>query len=283
MQGIIVERLLQAAYSKTDATLLGIEDWPRAHDEDENFRSQAALQSHITRHRTRLLLASQEAGFCADVQTKLLGYVEDMAHDPPGETRWAWKEMLAFYLLMNSKEHTSGERAVGSQFFASGNLTQSGLTTYHREETLGKFYLSMAADYHSEFEKAEYHMLTESTLQKTIINMHKNILENKWRQPSTERALWWFGNMTEYIEILSEAAVRLGEHTLLEMTEGSHRKQLHRAVVAGAILIVFALLLWPILLTLLILIVHRIQMFYNYLKAEGKKRGTQFDASTSKS
>lgn len=100
--------------------------------------------------------------------------------------------------------------------------------------------------------------------------MQGQIKENRWHQPTKENSLWWFQNITNYIQVLSSTTKQLGERIVHELDSGASAEQKRKTVTTGAVLIFCVLALWPVMVALLILIVKTAFRFLENVKAGSK-------------
>lgn len=265
---------LTVKYAHTDAAFADLDIWLKEDAADPNYRSKDRLHSYVKDHRNNLdwstTTIQEEIAFYTKINNHLIDWIGETVYKSPQSAKYVWKTLFSFYLLIVSKEQAGIERALGSTYFASGKMSDEDFIWYYRERTLGEAFLETSADYLNEVD-VTYSNLRHSNLYAILAKMRAEISRNQQNDPDTQKGLYWFANMTQYINQLQETNKRVGEEVISETQEGGASTKDNRTIVAGSVLIAIVLIIWPIIIILLIIIVRTIQKFYKRLQDESKQ------------
>ena len=114
---------LLTKYTKTDDAINSLTRWPST-STPAHFQSRNAFKNKIIEFRNNLVpwhnhvTVAEDITFYTDNNAIIIGWVADSAKS--SERGKVWQTLVAYHLLILSKEQAGIERALGGVFFAQG-------------------------------------------------------------------------------------------------------------------------------------------------------------------
>ncbi|XP_052212261.1 uncharacterized protein LOC127831333 [Dreissena polymorpha] len=258
-------RTLLNFYLDTDTAFGGLSKWVSI-DSNAFFQTKVTLQRRISDFRSDLnpLKTNQKQviEFYSDVNAAFIALIGRSLNIRKPFNFWI--DLVSYQKLIISNEQAGIERALGSTYFAQGQLPSNDLMWYNEKRVLGIYFLQLSRQY-SEFTDSNMEALYDGTELKTRITlMQQQILDNAVMEPSVAAGAVWFDNMTEYINILKSVQDRLA-NKIIQAAEDEN-SSVHEALTISVLEFVIAIVLTPIIYILVRNIVHKIQNFSQELK-----------------
>lgn len=116
-------RIMLNSYTNTDEALNAMTKWQNVgSDAAEYFQSKKAMAKMLLERRTNVTLnlstASAEITFYSETNAELINWLADAIQK--SEETSTWRTLVAYHMLVLSKEEAGRERAFGIQFFTNG-------------------------------------------------------------------------------------------------------------------------------------------------------------------
>ncbi|XP_052285331.1 speract receptor-like [Dreissena polymorpha] len=260
-----VRTRLPNCYRETDTAFDGLSKWVSI-DSNAVFQTKVILQRRIRDFRSNLdplnTNLKQVIEFYSEVNAAFIAMIgRSLNLRKPFNF---WIDLVSYQKLMISKEQAGIERALGSTYFAQGQLPSNDLLWYNEKRVLGLYFLQQSRQY-SEFADSNMEALYDGTeLNTRITLMQQHILDNAAMEPSVAAGAVWFDNMTEYINILNIVQDRLA-NKIIQAAEDEN-SSVHEALTISVLEFVIAIVLMPIIVILVRNIVQKIQNFSQELK-----------------
>ncbi|KAK3104351.1 hypothetical protein FSP39_000103 [Pinctada imbricata] len=262
---------LLAKYELTDDAIDSLTKWPTT-TYPAHFQTRAIFKNHILEFRNNLVpwrmhvSVAEDIKFYTDDNAVIISWVADSAKKSEGGT--TWQTLIAYHMLILSKEQAGIERALGGVFFAQGSFSLDELLWYNEKKTLGETYLERAEQYSSTIESMLSERYTSTSLHGQLQIMKSFIMQNDSSMSSVSAGIQWFDNMTEYINILKIIQDSMGQDiiNLLEKESETIRSDL----IVSAIIMVIAIITFPVVIFLVYKLTLQLQRFANDLKEKTK-------------
>ncbi|CAH1782655.1 unnamed protein product [Owenia fusiformis] len=200
------ERLM-STYRETDAGLdhhLRGQSWLSSSSTD-HFKNVEALQSYIQSFRARVAIdknvtITDTIAFYSNIIDELLKWVGisvNATKDAP-----IWKTLVAYHMLVLSKEQTGVERALGSSYFAAGGFDKERLLSYVKKKEMAATYFKTCTEYYPLVASRFEQQFMKTTAAIEIASMRKDITLSNITGPRVQMGTYWFQNMTKLINYL---------------------------------------------------------------------------------
>ncbi|CAH1773883.1 unnamed protein product [Owenia fusiformis] len=198
---------LMSTYRQTDTGLdhhLSGESWLSSSSTD-HFKNVKALQSYIQGFRIRVTIdknvtISDIIVFYSKIIDELLKWVGisvNATNDAP-----IWKTLVAYHMLVLSKEQTGVERALGSSYFAAGGFDKERLLSYEKKKQMAATYYKTCTEYYPLVASRFEQQFMKMKFAREIASMRIDITLNNITGPHVQMGTYWFQNMTELINVL---------------------------------------------------------------------------------
>ncbi|XP_052212358.1 uncharacterized protein LOC127831412 [Dreissena polymorpha] len=180
-----------------------------------------------------------------------------------------WVDLASYQNLVISKEQAGIERALGSTYYARGQLPVTDHQLYIEKHILGTYFLQQSRQY-SEFTESNIYSLYDGTdLKANISSMQQQILDNTVVAPSVVAGQVWFDNITEYINILKRVQDSLA--TNIVQATADENSSLLEAMAISAVQLTIGIVIVPVIVYLvrkIINLIKKIKKFSQDLKAK---------------
>ncbi|KAI0208451.1 hypothetical protein LSAT2_006878 [Lamellibrachia satsuma] len=208
-------------YRKTDATLHKLSKWPvAAREERMHFLTKGDFLMYLNQHRYQLSVSNtdekKELATYSTMISQMMNWLTDAVNRDT--TKGAWKELVALLQVIEAKDAFGVERAYGAIFFSSGGFaTNEDYHTIALNQAIANSSLNSAIEYSNVVRKMhERYVEKVGALTGTLRDMRLEIRDydatsKHRRQPSRDKALAWFGNMTIYVNALFDIQLNMKE------------------------------------------------------------------------
>ncbi|KAL4231586.1 hypothetical protein ACF0H5_009166 [Mactra antiquata] len=184
-----------------------------------------------------------------------------------------WSELIAYEMLLFSKEHASIERALGGTYYTKGKLPKQYYIWYIETRRLSKEFLSQSIWYSTFAKTVITSLYNDNGLSDSLERMRQEITSNRLRNSSLEAGNDWFDNMTAFIDILK--IVQDGFAFNINQHVSDENNSLEEKLAAKSVQLVVAISMLPIVALLVRGIVKvSIELRNRTLDLESKKRQT---------
>ncbi|XP_014670017.1 PREDICTED: uncharacterized protein LOC106811014 [Priapulus caudatus] len=273
-----LKRMLRASYiDTTDAiAAYGERDWPTiAEHLGPEFRSSQSLTRYLIKHRREIdynsAIAASETRFYTGIIKVLIDWIGEMVLQYDGES-FVWRNLMAYHMLIISKEYTDAERALGTTYYSLGKFDIDNHSAFLSASVYGKLYLDSASRFNENL-RNRLNNIINTTSVVTINDLKENLTINVFQPPNLDDGLFWFNSMTVFINFLSEQETRVGQEILDQLKYEamwlSNKKMKHAFMVAlGAVCL---LIIVGFLHVYIAREIHRSYNAYNGLSTKLKK------------
>ncbi|CAH1784912.1 unnamed protein product, partial [Owenia fusiformis] len=156
----------------------------------QSFRERVAIDQEVT--------IADAIRFYSDINDELLKWVGISVNEAKDVGNW--KTLVAYHMLVLSKEQTGMERTLGSSYFAAGGLDRKGHLSYERRKQMGATYLKTCTEYNPVVASRIEHKFPKTKV--AIASMREDITLNNITGPSAQKGRYWFLNMTKLITFM---------------------------------------------------------------------------------
>ncbi|XP_074662965.1 uncharacterized protein LOC141915366 [Tubulanus polymorphus] len=273
--GAETRMFLKDRYPETDKALKAISRWPSTSVTKE-FRSKNDFWSYLNSHRKKLDATKtdvyQEIDFYTNtIRTFIEWMYEGIQDSRDGDQ---WRALVAYQLLVVSKEDMGVERTLGGIFFSKGKFnTYSDYLWYLEKHNVGIGNYQAAKRFSSRIQEIfdeELQKYEGTNFTHHIEVMRKDISRNNMtdRNPSWEMSTWWFDNMSTYIDILFEIQMKMASAILRRLESSLQRDKYSVSVSIG--LCVLVLFICPLVIVSIRAIINDIQKYAFTLADQSK-------------
>ncbi|XP_074654594.1 uncharacterized protein LOC141908443 [Tubulanus polymorphus] len=240
---------LRERYPDTDKALDKLSKWPeKTSGTISQFGSAKDFQTFIKRHRDKLEPGETdtfaEIKFYSDAIKIFIDWIYAFIQESSDGDQW--RNLVAYQLLVLSKEDMGVERTLGGVFYSKGSFEKySDYLWYMSKHNtgIGRFkaaqrFTETVADFFNEEIPKHTKNFTES-----IRRMRMDISRNNMtgREPSWEMSTFWFDNMTIYIDIMFQVQVKMAD-VILQSLEVSLTRDLKEMSVSISLFALVALI-----------------------------------------
>ncbi|XP_052285337.1 speract receptor-like [Dreissena polymorpha] len=254
---------LQKLYQDTDSAINNLSKWISIGSK-EFFQTKFSFQRHISEFRSYLnprnVTLSEVINFYSDDNGAFIAMIGRSLNLRKPFAFWV--DLASYQNLIISKEQAGIERALGSTFFARGQLPDTDHQWYIEKRVLGAYFLQQSRIY-SEFTDSNIDSLFEGTdLHTRIVSMQQQIIDNQAVAPSIEVGKVWFDNMTEYIDILKSVQTRLANNIV--QAAADENSSLLEAMTISAVQFTIGIVIVPVVIILVRNIIKLIKKIKNF-------------------
>ncbi|XP_071145359.1 uncharacterized protein [Mytilus edulis] len=251
----------------TDMSLNALEEWISL-SIPGHFRSRSTYFQRLQEHRNTFdslnKSSSEVIRFYSYDNDIILDWLGSVITDAKYITGTSWQPLVAYHMIVLSKEQAGLERALGGVYYAKGSVALPELLWYKEKTTLGASYLKRSMQYSTTVQQQINSRYTSSELESVINIMRSDILTNNCTHGSVETSILWFNNITSYIDLLKEIQDILSQE-IIEMLE-DYVTSLKTNLIINVIKMVCAILLFPITVILVYRLTNKLQQFANSLR-----------------
>ncbi|XP_050412294.2 uncharacterized protein LOC126827125 [Patella vulgata] len=219
---ILTRALLSGSYKRTSEVLDTMSKWPgETNTPFEKFPTKMALAKYLADHRitvdndgSAISGMRRELRFYSGVVTEFINWLySSIQFSNSGND---WRKLVAYQLLLTSKNDMGIERTLGSIFYIKGHFEEfQDFEWYFSERSMGKgnfiastLFSPEVADMlqtrlKTDKQNVTYHI--EQMRQQISLNNHSFI------QGSLQMSFWWFQNMSNYLDILFDVQLSLAD------------------------------------------------------------------------
>ncbi|XP_046334854.2 soluble guanylate cyclase gcy-33-like [Haliotis rufescens] len=214
------EVLLRNSFRETNEALETLGRWPgETQTPMERFPTKENFLLYLEDHRDSLLTSPgsttlyKEVKFYNNViRTFITWLYKAIQFSQEGDN---WRMMVAYQLLLTSKNDIGVERTLGSVYYLTGEFNQRDYLWYLRKKNVGngnfeasKLFSPLVESYF----KQDLDKQKEPNITQNIENMRVEISSsNGTILPSAEKSKWWFDNMTVYLDVLFDTQLMLAD------------------------------------------------------------------------
>ncbi|KAI0212510.1 hypothetical protein LSAT2_002553 [Lamellibrachia satsuma] len=178
---------LDQSFLFSDKALKNVSSWSNSSDVAEK------LQVEIRTYRQRLieknLTMAEDVTFYNDAITRFFKILVAAVKDTPSLE--AWRQLLAYRLLVRANEDYSAAGLLGLQFFPTGNLSPERRNDFVRLGALGADHVKMSKQYSKEVQQLYKELyLSNAVLLKTIAAMRSCVITVDCNTTAYSRLAW---------------------------------------------------------------------------------------------
>ncbi|XP_045216941.2 adenylate cyclase, aggregation specific-like [Mercenaria mercenaria] len=272
-----VKKRLITFYGRTDMAIASLSKLTFAANFDSsNVSSKLQLSEYISNFRSDLhpinTTLKEVIEFYTEINADFIAKMADFINIKRPVSFWT--ELAAYILITSSKEESGIERALGSTYFARGNLPLEDLLWYTEKHVLGIRLLDQGLQFSSNAKTLLFAAVEGTILLDSIMKMRHQIKNNTLSTPSVQLGTLWFDNMTTYINILEFVLDNLAVNIVQNADEDI--TYLNNKIVADIVQSCIAIVMIPIV----VILVSNIVNISNRLKVktfdlEEEKRQTE--------
>ncbi|CAG2187477.1 Receptor-type guanylate cyclase gcy-9,Receptor-type guanylate cyclase gcy-27,Receptor-type guanylate cyclase gcy-7,Receptor-type guanylate cyclase gcy-22,Receptor-type guanylate cyclase gcy-11,Guanylyl cyclase GC-E,Receptor-type guanylate cyclase gcy-17,Retinal guanylyl cyclase 1,Receptor-type guanylate cyclase gcy-12,Receptor-type guanylate cyclase daf-11,Guanylate cyclase 2G,Olfactory guanylyl cyclase GC-D,Receptor-type guanylate cyclase gcy-3,Receptor-type guanylate cyclase gcy-23,Guanylyl cyclase, memb len=212
---------LQNKRTMTDISLLTLGKWISL-STPRYFQSRKTYFQRLREYRNTFdnlnKSSSEVIRFYSYNNDVILDWLGSVITDAKYITGTSWQPLVAYHMILLSKEQAGMERALGGVYYAKGSVVLPELLWYKEKATLGASYLARSMQYSTTVQQQINSRYTSSELESVINIMRSDILANNSTHGSVETSNSWFNNITSYIDLLKEIQDILSQE-IIEMLE----------------------------------------------------------------
>ncbi|CAC5382252.1 Guanylate cyclase 32E,Guanylate cyclase soluble subunit beta-2,Head-specific guanylate cyclase,Retinal guanylyl cyclase 2,Heat-stable enterotoxin receptor,Olfactory guanylyl cyclase GC-D,Atrial natriuretic peptide receptor 2,Receptor-type guanylate cyclase gcy-9,Receptor-type guanylate cyclase Gyc76C,Receptor-type guanylate cyclase gcy-27,Receptor-type guanylate cyclase gcy-18,Receptor-type guanylate cyclase gcy-28,Speract receptor,Receptor-type guanylate cyclase gcy-29,Receptor-type guanylate cyclase gcy- len=259
--------VLQSKRKITDKSLNALGEWISL-STPGYFRSKNTYFQRLREYRNTFdslnKSSSEVIRFYSNDTDVILAWLGSVITNAKYVTGTRWQPLIAYHMILLSKEQAGMERALGGVFYEKGSVSSSELLWYKEKATLGVSYLARSMEYSNTVQKQINSRYTSSELEAVINSMRTVILANNSTHGSAETSIAWPNNITSYIDLLKEIQDILSQE-IIGMLE-DYVTSLKKNLIINVLKMVFVILLFPIIVFLVYTLTNKLQQFANSLK-----------------
>ncbi|XP_074654593.1 uncharacterized protein LOC141908442 [Tubulanus polymorphus] len=278
--GAETRMFLRERYPDTDSAFESLTQWPKSEDKSvglAQFNTRDDFLQYIRNHRAYLepdtTDAYREILFYSNAIKIFIDWMYmSIQKSKDGEV---WRSLVAYQLLVMSKEDMGIERTLGGVFYSRGSFEiDSHYLWYLEKHNVGSGNWQNAKKFIPEIqsifdgEKKKY--ITTNNFTYHISNMRNEISRNNLtnHQPSWQMSTYWFDNMTIYIDILNEVQRHVANVILVKLNNSLKRDVKNLTVSLSVFILV--IVICPLVITFVKAIMSDIQRYANTLSDQTK-------------
>ncbi|XP_067658996.1 uncharacterized protein [Haliotis asinina] len=218
--------LMRNSFRETNKALQSLSRWPgKTQTPMERFPTKENFLLYLQDHRDTLLTEPgttslhEEVKFYNNVVKTFIAWLyKAIQFSQEGDT---WRMMVAYQLLLTSKNDMGVERTLGSVFYLTGQFDQSDYLWYLRKKNVGNGNFE-ASKLFSPLVEPYFQQDLEQQKQKNITyhieSMREEISTSNGTVPvSADKSRWLFDNMTVYLDVLFDTQLYLADVILESM------------------------------------------------------------------
>ncbi|XP_076451195.1 uncharacterized protein LOC143287135 [Babylonia areolata] len=215
---LTTKSLLTNSFKDTDRTLERLTTWP-----GKEGWGVGRVTRDLDRHRDSLKVlrnatVSSEMDFYNGLIDGFLVWMYMAIRFPDsGED---WKHLVAYQLLMTSKNYIGMERTLGSIYYLNGEVFTHELYMYYLDmQSKGDGNLWACELFLPEVETMldEHLASNDHWNMSSVLAMRAEITENNATKTSLQESVWWFDNMTIYLDAMFSVQHDLAVQMLAEI------------------------------------------------------------------
>ncbi|XP_074641313.1 uncharacterized protein LOC141899060 [Tubulanus polymorphus] len=254
-------------YKATDEALKVLTSWPGDIDRSAGFPvNKATLREYLDKHRQHVNSSHymDEMRFYTSVITEFLNWVVRAIKTAEGSK--AGNPLVAYHMIVMSKEQAGVERALGFIYYTFGRFqTNKEFMMFLEKDALSQSYIGRCKQYSEDIcERMMNKYMNQSETGTVIREMRSNILNN--RNTTIDYVATgenWFGNMTDYINNLQDIQSKLAfEIVRILQKEGNSAM---KRVVSAVVAVILAIIIAPVSFICITRILKQIQGFASHL------------------
>ncbi|XP_076451194.1 uncharacterized protein LOC143287134 [Babylonia areolata] len=272
------EILMKESFKTTDAALEELTTWPgQTSTSMERFPTYDSFQKALTRHRDDLLYVHEEnhtlhteMNFYIDmIDTFIRWMYRAIQFAKDGDD---WRYLVAYQLLLSSKNDIGVERTLGSIYYLTGTFaSHQDYLWYLEKQSMGAGNLRASKLFSPTVEKAMDEKLAaqERWNISSIHAMRREISSNTTSEKSFTKSKWWFDNMTIYLDTMFAVQEELAAEILDNVNTALKRDT--QEIILSIALFAAILFICPIILISVRAMVSDIQHYANTLSDQTKE------------
>ncbi|XP_077982049.1 uncharacterized protein LOC144437055 [Glandiceps talaboti] len=250
---------LRSFYENTNAAINDISVWPAEEKDGPEFASKESFYKYLHDHRSKVQAGGyfkKEIDFYTYINNMIISWVTariDMTAD------WVlWRAVMAYDTLLRTKDAMGIERAMGGTFYGMGGFTLEESQWFCEisaaTETLmkqSKQYFQPVQDKYDEIMSLD----SSKRLRRELDKLKREIYANNITNADVIQSLYWFDNMTNYINIHTQLENMITESIYIMLEEKIEQAVFD--VTISLVILALVLLVCPIISIMYIMSVNR--------------------------
>ncbi|KAI0227465.1 hypothetical protein LSAT2_022067 [Lamellibrachia satsuma] len=249
---------LDKLYGETDISLVGLDTWPADNMPTEQFKSKSNFQRILNEHRASVnasasasastaVTYNSEITFYSGLISEMMNWLVKSINIP--EASIMYEDLVALQQAMEAKDAFGLERAYGVVCLTIGGFrNRSDHWDFTDSQATADITFKSAVEY-SDLLRDNYHIYVtkENRLADAIKQMRNEISKMKvledenLLQPSVERALLWFDNMTIYIDAVFVMTVNVRQTIIDRVSISEEYDTIRLSGICVVLLVILAL------------------------------------------
>ncbi|BFZ23584.1 hypothetical protein BsWGS_26623 [Bradybaena similaris] len=227
--------LAKDSFDRTDDKIKALKTWP-LEESNGKFRDFKEFKRLLEEYRNSLLFSPdqqrtvrQEMAFYLEIIDELIKWLyRAIQFTQEGDE---WRQLVAYQLLITSKNDIGIERTLGSVFYLTGHFAHEDLLWFLGSQSRGEGNF-LACQLFSPLLERRYKekMAVDGTKSKNMTDyirlMRDEIARNEDANQSTtfafEKSTWWFDNMTLFLNLLFEIQTEMATEILMSLDQSVH-------------------------------------------------------------
>ncbi|XP_022101584.1 uncharacterized protein LOC110985115 [Acanthaster planci] len=206
-------------YPQTDEILENLDDWPVAGTVAyQQFQNKEAFMSFLYEYRLTFDIIHNTTIYeVINFYTDAIQLFIDWLYESVGKSggQGLWETLVAYQLLIVGMEQTGIERTLGAVFYTQGGFDKPADYRWYMEKMqVGKSNIWASQKYSDLVREILQGKVQEFEYdyEEIISAMREEIsYNNASREPSWQEGIWWFDNMTIYIDTLKDIQRKMAE------------------------------------------------------------------------
>ncbi|XP_070206578.1 uncharacterized protein [Littorina saxatilis] len=272
------EILMKESFQRTDSALAELSTWPgQTKTTMKKYPTFVSFTQAIEEHRDDLVYTQKNNHSLHTEMSFYINLIDSFIDWMYRAIQFAqdgddWRQLVAYQLLLSSKNDIGIERTLGSIYYLTGSFASHGdYLWYLEKQSMGAGNLRASKLFSPTVGKTINEKLASHDRWNLsfIARMREEIGTNAVQQESFMKSKWWFDNMSIYLDTMFAVQEELAEEILGNVSVALSRD--NQELILSISLLVAITLLCPLILVSVRAMVSDIQRYANTLSEQTRE------------